>query len=282
MGPCPQNKKAVGGPGSIAEQQVDHHVDVLLGGGRNRFSQTIDGGPYTGQTVIQSAQAQGYTVITTSAQLQKVQPGRKVLGLFTGGNMSQEWIGKLATPDPGTGPQRCMENQRPANEPSLSVMTQKALQLLETRSDEPERAQGFFLQVEGASIDKRDHAADPCGQIGETVAFDRAIQIGLNYAATHSDTLVVITADHAHTSQIIPVEAHSPGLSATLITEDNALMKISYATNTPGQSQEHTGAQVRIAAQGPNSQRVLGVTNQTDLFYTLAEALGVGHERPGR
>ena len=27
---------------------------------------------------------------------------------------------------------------------------------------------GFFLQVEGASIDKQDHAGNACGQIGET------------------------------------------------------------------------------------------------------------------
>jgi alkaline phosphatase/streptomycin-6-phosphatase len=40
-----------------------------------------------------------------------------------------------------------------------------------------------------------------------------------------------------------------------------------------GLSQEHTGTQVRIAAQGPFAYRVLGVTNQTDLFATIREAL---------
>jgi alkaline phosphatase len=45
MAACPQDRKSAGGPGSIAEQQVDHHVDVLLGGGKGRFDQTIDGGP---------------------------------------------------------------------------------------------------------------------------------------------------------------------------------------------------------------------------------------------
>ena len=47
-------------------------------------------------------------------------------------------------------------------------MTAKAIELLD---DDPD---GFTLQVEGASIDKRDHAADVCGQIGETLAFDDA------------------------------------------------------------------------------------------------------------
>jgi alkaline phosphatase len=51
--PCPSETKAAGGPGSIAEQEVDHKVDVLLGGGRGRFGQAITGGPHTGRTVVQ-------------------------------------------------------------------------------------------------------------------------------------------------------------------------------------------------------------------------------------
>jgi alkaline phosphatase/streptomycin-6-phosphatase len=188
--------------------------------------------------------------------------------------MSLEWTGNPATPDPGTPPQRCIENQRPSIEPSLSDMTRKAIQLLELPPGSTHK-QGFFLQIEGASIDKRDHAADPCGQIGETIAFDRAVQVGLDYAATHPDTLIIVTADHGQTSQIVPLGAHSPGVAATLITGEGGQMKVAYATNFPGEGQEHTGIQVRIAAQGPNAQRVLGVTNQTDLFYTMAEALGI-------
>lgn len=37
MGACPLETKAGGGLGSIAEQEVDHQADVLLGGGRGRF-----------------------------------------------------------------------------------------------------------------------------------------------------------------------------------------------------------------------------------------------------
>src|SRR6185295_1380444 len=106
MAACPQDKKSAGGPGSIAEQEVDHHVDVLLGGGKQRFDQLIDGGTYQGKTVIQSAIAQGYAVVTTTAQLAKVKPGKRVLGLFNKGNMSLEWSGELARAYPGSGPQR--------------------------------------------------------------------------------------------------------------------------------------------------------------------------------
>lgn len=93
------------------------------------------------------------------------------------------------------------------------------------------------------------------------------------YAAVHPDTLVVTTADHGRTSQIVPLEAAPPGMSATLVTDEGQQLKVNYSTNTPGRSQEHTGTEVRIAAQGPQAYRVLGVTNQTDLFTTVREAL---------
>ena len=48
------------------------------------------------------------------------------------------------------------------------------------------KKKGFFLQIEVASIDKRDHDAEPCQQIGETIAFDNAIQDALDYASSQS------------------------------------------------------------------------------------------------
>jgi alkaline phosphatase/streptomycin-6-phosphatase len=280
-------KKSAGGPGSIAEQLVDHKIDVLLGGGKQRFDQIIDGGPFAGKSVIASAIAQGYSVVTNTSELEALHNPKRVLGLFNAGNMSLEWSGQLAHPYPGSGPQKCTENQRPANEPSLAEMTTKALELLDDDDDQfnwgrdwPHRNKpGFFLQVEGASIDKQDHAENPCGQIGETVAFDKAIAVGLEYAKHHPDTLVIVTADHAHTSQIIdpvPVgRVDHPGSFSVLTTADGANMTVNYATEPHGTSQDHTGSQLRIAAQGPQAANVVGVTDQTDLFHNMARALGL-------
>lgn len=281
MAACAPYRKENGGPGSIAEQTVDHHVNVLLGGGRARFAQPITGGPHVGRTVIQSAQLQGYSVVSDAAQLDAAS-GDRVLGLFNNGNMSLEWGGLQAQPYPGSGfpgGQVCAENQRPANEPSLAAMTSKALDLLDD-SDRRGQHRGFFLQVEGASIDKQDHVENPCQQIGETIAFDRAIRVALAYARRHSDTLVIVSADHAHTSQIVPVPGNEPlgrpGTLSTLLTKvDQSLMTINYGTRPHGQSQDHTGSQVRIAAIGPQAASVVGVTDQTDVFHTMARALGL-------
>ncbi|MFH8344746.1 alkaline phosphatase [Streptomyces sp. NPDC018045] len=280
MAKCPTDKIGKGGPGSIAEQSVNHKVDVLLGGGKQRFDQKITEGPYQGMTVAEQARKLGYQVVTDRDGLKRVKSvahGKPVLGLFAPGNVPVEWTGKPAAVG-GTDPQRCTTSnpQRPAGTPALDEQAAKAIHLLEKKQKAQRghgRDKGFFLQVEGASIDKQDHAADPCGQIGETAAFDRAVKVARDYAAKHPDTLVVTTADHGHSSQIVPLEASPPGLSSTLVTDEGGKLKVNYSTNTPGKSQEHTGTQVRIAAQGPQAYRVLGVTDQTQLFATIRGAL---------
>ena len=270
MAACPQDLKSAGGPGSIAEQEVAHNVDVLMGGGAARFEQQP---MEDGRTVVQDALKAGYKVIGATLGLDYLTPGQKVLGLFAPGNMATEWIGSEALPYPSNleRPQVCREDNRPAGQPSLAQMTAKTIELLE-RTGGP----GFFLQVEGASIDKQDHAANPCAQIGETLAFDAAIRVGLDFARTHPDTLIVVTADHAHTSQIIPLPTdadHGAGLFSVLRTKEQALMAVSYATNAYHRSQEHTGTQVRIAAQGPQAANVVGVIDQTDLFRLMLRAI---------
>src|SRR5690606_23854870 len=121
-----------------------------------------------------------------------------------------------------------------------------------------DNTKGFFLQVEGASIDKQNHAANPCGQIGETVDLDEAVQAALEFAKADGHTLVIVTADHAHTSQIVSNDTKAPGLTAALRTKDDAIMTVSYGTAEEG-SQGHTGTQLRIAAYGPRAINVAGL-----------------------
>jgi alkaline phosphatase/streptomycin-6-phosphatase len=270
MAACPQDRKSAGGPGSIAEQEIDHHVDVLLGGGYARFDQPTDAGPL----VLQHAIAAGYHVVTAEAGLDLAQPGGHVLGLFAPGNMTAEWSGAEALPYPSNvkSPQTCEQDRRPTNEPSLAEMTAKAIQLLDRGSSEP----GFFLQVEGASIDKQAHAANPCAQIGETIAFDRAVHVGLDYARAHPDTLLVVTADHGHSTQIVPVPTdtvHSTSLFSVLKTVDGEPLAVAYGTSGYHDGQQHTGTQVRVAAVGPQAANVVGVIDQTELFEIFQRAL---------
>ncbi|ROS74501.1 alkaline phosphatase [Cellulomonas sp. PhB143] len=263
-----------GGPGSITEQLLNTRPDVTLGGGAASFADTARAGQWKGKTLMQQADARGFDVVTDAAGLSgatRADQSAPLLGLFSGGNMPTEWNGAPATRTGGTeAPIRCAANPaHTAAVPTLKAMTTKAIDLL----DAPSAKKGFFLQVEGASIDKQDHAANPCAQIGETVAFDDAVAAALAFAEQDGNTSVFVTADHGHSSQIVYPGTTTPGLTRTLLTADGAPMTMAYGTAPEGGSQDHTGTQVRIAAYGPGAANVVGLTDQTDLFFTMRDTL---------
>ncbi|MFC8504246.1 alkaline phosphatase [Pedococcus sp. NPDC057267] len=153
-------------------------ADVILGGGLSRFDAADE----------DALKAQGYDVLSspttqtvaTRADLQAAQ-AQKVFGLFNKGNLTIE---KFKRENPAA-PQ--------AAEPSLPEMTSKAIDLLKDRSS---KGNGFYLQVEGALIDKRSHANDAAQTLEETKAFDDAVKVALDFAKRDGHTLVIVTADH--------------------------------------------------------------------------------------
>lgn len=284
--------KENGGIGSISEQLLDTRADVTIGGGSKYFRQTVQGGEYKGKTVWEQAKEMGFqTVENDPAAMNALQykDGQPVLALMSDGNMPTKFNPSKATakdPAKDANPTVCTPNADWLGNQgsSLKDMTKKALDLL---NDNPNgQKNGFFLQVEGASIDKQDHAGNACGQIGETDDFDQAIAYAMQNVDL-TNTLVIVTADHAHTSQILNAQP-AYALSTVLKTADGNNMVVSYGTAQDdsrdadggynGGDMEHTGTQLRIAASGPGAQRVIGLTDQTDQtdnFYTIAGALGL-------
>ncbi|AWC79558.1 alkaline phosphatase [Serratia sp. CY52157] len=271
---CAANALENGGRGSITEQLLKTRADVTLGGGAKSFNQLAKSGEWQGKSLKDQAAAQGYQWVSNADELQAVtlaNQQKPLLGLFADGNMPVRWLGPKASYHGNLDkPAVTCENNpaRTAATPTLAAMTEKAIALLK---DNPN---GFFLQVEGASIDKQDHAANPCGQIGETVDLDEAVQKALAFARADGNTLVIVTADHAHASQIVAADAKAPGLTQKLTTKDGAPMTLSYG-NSEEESQGHTGTQLRVAAYGPHAANVVGLTDQTDLFFTMRDAMGI-------
>ncbi|QIS15045.1 alkaline phosphatase [Nocardia arthritidis] len=281
---CPTNAKEQGGLGSISEQLLDTRADVTLGGGAKSFDQKATAGQYKDKTLKEQATARGYQIVSDKAGLDgiaKADQDKPLLGLFAPGNMPVRLTGEKAVHNGINNPaQTCKANpERKDTQPELAAMTRKAIDLLKDRKD------GFFLQVEGASIDKEDHNANPCGQVGETVDLDAAVQAALEFAKQDGNTLVVVTADHAHSSQIVPLDTKSPALTSKVVTKDGAEIAISYGNAEEGGSQEHTGTQLRVAAYGPRAANVVGLTDQTDMFFTITDALGLDRSKkaaPGK
>lgn len=271
---CASNALEKGGRGSIAEQLLNARADVTFGGGGKTFSETAKAGEWQGKTLEEQAKLRGYQWVSDLNGLTAITEANQdkpVLGLFAQGNMPVRWKGPKATWH-GNGEDKAISCEvnadRPATTPTLAQMTDKAIALLSKDQN------GFFLQVEGASIDKQDHAANPCGQIGETVDLDEAVQKALEFARKDGNTLVIVTADHAHSSQIVANDSKAPGLTQTLKTKEGGFMTLSYG-NSEEDSQGHTGTQLRIAAYGPHAANVVGLTDQTDLFYTLKSAMEI-------
>jgi alkaline phosphatase len=164
----------------VAEQVARNGTaDVILGGGLSRFDAADEA----------ALRGQGYEVLSppstqtvaTRDDLEAAQ-GTKVFGLFNRGNLTVE---KFKRENPAS-PQ--------AAEPSLTEMTTTALDLLTAQSKG--RGKGFYLQVEGALIDKRSHANDASQTLEETKEFDDAVAAALAFAKRDRHTLVLVTADH--------------------------------------------------------------------------------------
>ncbi|MET0448549.1 MAG: alkaline phosphatase, partial [Aeromicrobium sp.] len=92
------------------------------------------------------------------------------------------------------------------------------------------------------------------------------------------DTLIIVTGDHAHSTQIVgngsgttegATGATGGKATTTLKTADGDPMTVAYSTAPIGASQSHTGSQIRVAASGPQAANVTGTIDQTDLFATM-------------
>ena len=90
----------------------------------------------------------------------------------------------------------------PAGGPTLTDLTVKALELLKN-------PKGFFLMVEGGAIDSFGHANGAKGNIGETLALDKAVKAALEFQKKNpEETLIVVTADHETGGMTLGVKGH--------------------------------------------------------------------------
>ncbi|NLB42837.1 MAG: alkaline phosphatase, partial [Clostridiales bacterium] len=83
-------------------------------------------------------------------------------------------------------------DRNPNTTPSLSEMTEKAIDILSKKEN------GFFLMVEGSQVDWAAHGNDPVGIITEYLAFDEAVGKAIEFAKKDGETVVVILSDHGN------------------------------------------------------------------------------------
>lgn len=166
--------------------------DVVLGGGSAYFlSKDVPGSKRKDdKDYITLFKEAGYTLATDKTELSAAAGTNtgKILGLFHTGNMDvtldREFLKK------GTV-------EKFPNQPGLVDMTKAALGELSKNPD------GFFLMVEGASVDKMSHPLDWDRAVVDTIEFDKAVGVAREFAEKNPDTLIIVTGDHTHGVSII-------------------------------------------------------------------------------
>jgi alkaline phosphatase len=221
----------------IAEQLVENKVNVLLGGGRKFFlpKSDIHSGRKDEKDLINVAKRAGYTYVQTAEELKSAQ-GPYLLGLFQ--------LGPLTTKSP---------------EPTLAQLTAKAIEVLNhTEKMLFSSKKGFFLMVEGSQIDWACHDNDANSTLRQTLLFDEAVKVAIEFALKDKRTLVVVTADH-----------ETGGL--TITGGDLKCNDLDVSWSTGG----HSAMAVPIYAFGPKADIFAGTYDNTEVPKKFARLLGI-------
>lgn len=235
----------------IARQYIQvTEVEVILGGGETRFTSTEGEADVCGTfgNFIADAIEKGYEVVyTKNTMTNAVSKGaERILGLFSPAGKTPEFF----RVDP--------EQVYPADEPTLSEMTAAALEILEKDVD------GFFLVVEGSQIDWANHHHNFFHQICETLAFDEAVKVVLDWINQEPtrklSTLVIIAPDH-----------ETGGFSIS--GPKGELAQPGDFVEEAWISGKHTGNDVLIWSEGPGSHRLARPLDNTDIFSIMKDVL---------
>ncbi|XP_052842909.1 LOW QUALITY PROTEIN: membrane-bound alkaline phosphatase [Drosophila gunungcola] len=287
----------------LVEQPVGQRLKVILGGGRQNFINTTvndeeglpglrtDGRHLIRQWLDQKRAANesaNYVWSRKGLGLVDLEHTDYLLGLFANSHL------------PYNGDRDRKRSQ--LADPSLSELTEAAIKVL-SRNQE-----GFFLFVEGARIDMAHHDTYARRSLEDTAEFARAVQKAREMTA-EDDTLIVVTADHAHVMSIngypfrdqeitglaqladdnlpytILSYANGPGYySGYNRAEGRALLKektvadadFRYPTLAPLDAETHGGDDVAVYASGPYAQYFSGNYEQSNIPALMARAAGIG------
>ena len=160
-------------------------ADVVLGGGARYFlpKSTAGSKRTDDRNLVEEFKKAGYAFAGNRQELAKA-GGDKILGFFAMNHMNV-YIDREILKDPEV-------LGHFTDQPNLMEMTAAALDRLSKNKN------GFFLMVEGACIDKQIHTMDWQRAAYDTIEFDKAIELGRQFAKEHGDTLIICTADHSH------------------------------------------------------------------------------------
>jgi alkaline phosphatase len=208
----------------IARDFLYTGIDVFIGGGYDHFAKRKDK-----LNLIDSLKFRGYEVDTTLNMVLKSTSGK--LAGFTA---------------PGQNPYRLK-----GRGDMLPEASGKAIEVLNRNK------KGFFLMIEGSQIDWAAHANVADTVVDETLDFDKAVGVALDFAINDGHTLVIITADH-----------ETGGVTITGGDRKKHTVKLNFSTK------DHTAVMVPVYAFGPGADRFSGIYDNTAIIKKILKAYG--------
>jgi alkaline phosphatase len=180
---------------AIAEQMLSSGHSVILGGGAKYFLPqehpllgNIPSARLDGRNIVEEFKKAGFMFVSTASELEHSGRAEKLLGFFHGGDMASRYDRNRAAAGNSTAKE--VLGKFP-DQPTLELMTRQALNVLGKNPN------GFFLMIEGGSIDRELHRFDPNRAVDELIELDKAIGIARAWSAERgNDTLILVTADH--------------------------------------------------------------------------------------
>lgn len=297
----------------LVEDKPGRNMNVIFGGGRDFLGASIEqetkikfkGGAEIscnrtdGQNLVEEYLAQfdlgmNVSYVSNAGEMIGLDYDNidQVLGLFANNHMSYD----------------SLRDKGSDGEPSLTEMTKAAIKVLNNKKN----TNGFVLMVEGGKIDQAHHQNHARLALEEMVELDRAIKEAIEM--TMDDTLIIVTADHAHSMifngyptrgndifgvldkpDVEPYEtlvyATGPGYWMHVTSNETNSSFIPLASFSPEQRSEptymhsslipmgdatHSGEDVGVFATGPGSNLVQGVFEQSFIPYVISFASCIG------
>jgi alkaline phosphatase len=214
----------------IAEHIAKSDIDVLFGGGWSYFvPKSVKESRRADEKDLIAILKKRMKVIRSVEEFQQLGVVDSVAGFFAAKHPPQAKYRK----------------------PQLHELTRKAIEILSRNKA------GFFLMVEGSQIDWAAHKNKQEFLLAETIDFDNAVGVALEFARSDSETLVLATADHETGGFAI----HDGSVEEKRISNSGFTTK------------EHTAAMVPIFAYGPGSLVFSGIKDNTIIGKTIIQYL---------
>lgn len=283
-----------GGGRDFLGATIEQHDKVMFGGSAEKSCNRTDQVNLVEKYLSQFDNSTNVKYVKNSGELMDVDFNEvdRVLGLFANNHMNYN----------------SLRDRSSEGEPSLPEMTKAAIKILDNKKNK----NGYLLIVEGGKIDQAHHQNHARLALEEMVEFDRAIKEAIEM--TSDDTLIIVTADHAHSmvfngypsrgndilgvlnKRDIPVYetivyATGPGFwqhvtsndtNSSFIpiesfsTDQRAQPTYMHSSLVPMGDAVHSGEDVGVFATGPGSNLIQGVFEQNYIPYVISYSSCIG------